>query len=241
LRPGAVTLAALAVTVCAWAAAPAHAQTPPAGSVELSNETTFTRWANAVARAGAYARPAAGARRVGRLRLLTEDGFPEVYLLLAARRDAQGAEWVEVRLPQRPNNVTGWVRAGALGPFNLVHTRLVVSQRRLRVTLFDNGRRRFQARVGMGKPSTPTPKGSFWIREKFHVSGNPLYGTRAMGTAAYSNALTDWPGGGVIGMHGTGEPGLIPGRPSHGCVRLKNGDIERLYSLTPIGTPLLIK
>jgi L,D-transpeptidase catalytic domain len=209
--------------------------------MRLSNETTFTRWANAVTRANAYTRPSADSRRVGRLRLLTEDGFPEVYVLLSGRRDAQGANWVRLRLPQRPNNVTGWVRRRTLGQFQLLHTRLVVSRRTLHVTLYDRGKRRFQAPVGMGAPITPTPAGSFWIREKFHVSGNPLYGTRAMGTAAYSNALTDWPGGGVIGMHGTSEPGLIPGRPSHGCIRLKNRDIERLYALTPIGTPLLIK
>jgi lipoprotein-anchoring transpeptidase ErfK/SrfK len=241
LRPGTLAAAALAAVVSAWAAAPAHAQTPPPGTVRLSDETTFTRWANAATQASAYAKPSADARRVGRLRLLTEDGFPEVYVLLAGRQDAQGVSWVRLRLPQRPNNVTGWVRGDTLGPYQLVHTRLVVSQRRLRVTLFDHGKRRFQARVGMGKPSTPTPKGAFWIREKFHVKGVPLYGTRAMGTAAYSNTLTDWPGGGVIGLHGTSEPGLIPGRPSHGCVRLKNRDIERLYALTPIGTPLLIR
>ena len=185
--------------------------------------------------------PSATSRRVGRLRLLTEDGFPEVYVLLAERQDAAGASWVRLRLPQRPNNVTGWVRRGVLGPFRVVHTRLVVNSRALRITLFDRGKPRFRARVGMGAPGTPTPKGSFWIREKFHVSGNPLYGTRAMGTAAYSDVLTDWPGGGVIGIHGTGEPWLIPGRPSHGCIRIRNRDVERLYRLTPIGTPLLIR
>jgi L,D-transpeptidase catalytic domain len=208
--------------------------------VRLSNETTFTRWANAVTGARAYARPSEDARQVGRLRLLTEDGFPEVYVLLAKRRDAHGAAWVRLRLPQRPNNVTGWVRRRTLGPFNLVRTRLVVSRRGLRLTLYERGKRRLRARVGIGASGTTTPAGSFWIRAKFHVSGNPLYGTRAMGTAAYSDTLTDWPGGGVIGVHGTSEPGLIPGRPSHGCIRLKNPDIERLYALTPIGTPLLI-
>jgi hypothetical protein len=222
---------------------PGHPSPPlaaPSGRVRLSNETTFTRWASAATRAKAYAKPSAEARHVGRLRLLTEDGFPEVYILLASRQDAQGATWVRLRLPQRPNNVTGWVRRGKLGPFHLLQTRLVVNRGALRVTLYDRGKRRFQARVGMGAPATPTPPGSFWIREKFPVSGNPMYGTRAMGTAAYSNVLTDWPGGGVVGMHGTSEPGLIPGRPSHGCIRLKNPDIERLYRLTPIGTPLLI-
>ena len=168
-------------------------------------------------------------------------GFPEVYVLLASRADTQGAPWVRLRLPQRPNNVTGWVRAGTLGPFHLVHTRLVVSRRALHVTLFDHGERRFRAPIGVGKPSTPTPPGSFWIREKFPVHGNPLYGPRALGTADYSKTLTDWPGGGVIGIHGTNEPGLIPGRPSHGCIRLRNPDIKRLYALTPIGTPLRIR
>jgi hypothetical protein len=209
--------------------------------VRLSDETTFTQWANAVTRAKARTKPSAGARPVGRLRLLTEDGFPEVYVLLDSLNDAHGVTWIRIRLPQRPNHVTGWVRRSTLGPFQLVHTQLVVRARGLRVALYDHGKVRFRARVGMGAPRTPTPKGSFWIREKFHVSGNPLYGTRAMGTAAYSRVLTDWPGGGVIGLHGTSEPGLIPGRPSHGCVRLRNRDMERLYALTPIGTPVLIR
>jgi hypothetical protein len=226
-------LAALLVSVPA-----ARATSPP---LRLSDEQTATRWANAVTRGSAHAHPWERSRRVGRLRLLTEDGFPEVYLLLASRRDAHGIEWVRLRLPQRPNGVKGWVRRSALGTFHLVHTRLVVDRRALRVTLYDRGKVRFRAPVGVGAPGTPTPAGSFWIRERFRVHGNPLYGTRAIGTAAYSKVLTDWPGGGVIGLHGTGEPGLIPGRPSHGCVRLRNRDIELLYKLAPIGTPLLIK
>jgi len=244
---------ALAAIIAIATGAPAFAQAPaPAGAPEppapdappparLSDETTLTRWAHAVARARAYEEPAANARPVGRLRLLTEDGFPEVYLLLVSRQDAAGSTWIQLRLPQRPNNVTGWVRPSALGPVHVVRKRLVVDRTSLRVTLYDRGRPRFRAAVGIGAPSTPTPAGSFWIREKLHVRGNPLYGTRAIGTAAYSNALTDWPGGGVVGLHGTSRPGLIPGRPSHGCIRLRNRDIERLYSLTPIGTPLLIR
>ena len=212
-----------------------------AQSGTLSNETTFTRWANAAVRATAFEQPSATSPRVGRLRPLTEDGFPEVYVLLSEQRDAAGVTWVRLRLPQRPNDVTGWVRRAALGPYNLLHTRLVVNRRTLRITLYEHGKRRFRARVGVGAPDTPIPAGSFWIREKFRVTGNSLYGTRAMGTAAYSDVLTDWPGGGVIGIHGTNQPGLIPGRPSHGCIRVRNRDIERLYALTPVGTPLRIK
>jgi L,D-transpeptidase catalytic domain len=228
---------ALAAIVSIAAAAPASARE----GVTLSDERTFTRWANTVTPARVYAQPAVTARVAGRLRFLTEDGFPEVYVLLESRTDDRGADWIRLRVPGRPNGMTGWVRRGALGPFHLVHTRLVVRRAVQRVTLYVRGRRRFRARVGVGKPGTPTPSGHFWIREKFHVHGNPLYGRRALGTAAYSDVLTDWPGGGVIGLHGTDEPGLIPGRPSHGCIRLRNPDIVRLYRLTPVGTPLLIR
>jgi lipoprotein-anchoring transpeptidase ErfK/SrfK len=238
-----VGTAALAAIASIAASAPSHAPaaTPPPGRVQLSNEKTVTRWAYAVARGAAYARPSSKARRVARLRFRTEDGFPEVYLALASVRDASGRTWVRVRLPQRPNNMAGWALRSALSDFHVVHTKIVVDRRTLRLTLYDRGRATFRARVGVGKPSTPTPAGSFWIREKFHTAGNPLYGTRAMGTAAYSNTLTDWPGGGIIGLHGTSEPRLIPGRPSHGCVRLRNRDIVRLYALAPVGTPLLIR
>jgi hypothetical protein len=240
VRPVSLAATALVATICVAAgAAPAVAHPP--SRTPLSNETTFTRWAGAALPAKVYAQPTTRSGRVGRLRFLTEDGFPEVYVLLAERWDVAGISWVQLRLPQRPNNVTGWVRRSALGPFHVVHTRLVVNRRALRITLFKHGTRRFRVRIGMGAPGTPTPTGHFWIREKFHVSGNSLYGTRAMGTAAYSDVLTDWPGGGVIGIHGTDQPGLIPGRPSHGCVRVRNGDVKRLYALTPIGTPLLIK
>jgi hypothetical protein len=240
----AMRAASLAVIVSITASASSHAAISSAGSpgqTALSNETTFTRWANAVARGRAYSAPSTKARRVGRLRFRTEDGFPEVYIALSSVQDAGGRTWIRVRLPQKPNNVTGWVVASALGDLHLVHTKLVVNRRTLRVMLYDHGHQIFQARVGVGKPSTPTPAGRFWIREKFRVGGNPLYGARAMGTAAYSSTLTDWPGGGVVGLHGTSEPGLIPGRPSHGCVRIRNRDIKRLYRLTPVGTPLLIK
>ena len=52
--------------------------------------------------------------------------------------------------------------------------------------------------------------------------------------------LTDWPGGGYVGVHGTNEPGLIPGHISHGCIRLHNAAILRLAQLMPVGTPLTV-
>jgi lipoprotein-anchoring transpeptidase ErfK/SrfK len=129
----------------------------------------------------------------------------------------------------------------ALGEFRVVRKALIVNRKTLRATLYRNGRRIFRARIGIGKRGTPTPGGRFYVREKFKVRGNGLYGVRAIGTSAYAPTLSDWPNGGVVGLHGTDQPHLIPGRPSHGCVRFRNRDIKRLYRLLPRGTPVQIR
>jgi hypothetical protein len=212
----------------------------PPGAQRVSDERSETRWAYPQRRAKVRSRPSSRARTVTRLRLLTEDRFPELYVVLWRWVDPRGNEWLKLRLPMRPNGRTGWVPRSALAEFNAVHKYIDVDKRRLRVRLFDRGKVVFSARVGVGKAGTPTPSGTFYIREKFKVRGVPLYGTHAIGTSAYAPTLSDWPGGGVVGMHGTNQPGLIPGRPSHGCIRLKNRDIARLYRQAPRGTPIHI-
>jgi lipoprotein-anchoring transpeptidase ErfK/SrfK len=69
---------------------------------------------------------------------------------------------------------------------------------------------------------------------------DPFYGPVAFGTSARSPTLTEWPGGGFIGIHGTNQPGILPGRVSHGCIRLRNADIVRLARLLPVGSPLTV-
>ena len=236
----AALLALLAASVLP-AAATAAIVPGASGSIRLSNEWTFTRWAHPVRRAPIRRLPTARSRRIARVHYLTEDGFPEVYPVLRSWRDSKWHTWLEVRVPMRPNGRRGWVRRSALGPYYRVRTLLVVARRKLRATLYRRGRPIWTAPVGIGKPSTPTPAGRFWIREKFrtHGAGGP-YGPVAFGSSDYS-VLSDWPGGGIIGIHGTSEPLLIPGRPSHGCIRVRNRAVRRLWRLMPVGTPLVIR
>ena len=219
---------------------PAPAPKPKAFFTKLSNRTTFTNWAYTNLPLKVKSQPGGKGRTVGKLHFNTEDGPPEIYLALRMWTDTKGNQWVQTQLPGRPNGRTGWVAREGLGEFHLIHTQLVVSRKTLRATLYKSGKKIFSAPVGVGKGSTPTPGGSYWIREKLKGIGT-VYGPLAFGTAAYSNKLTDWPGGGVVGVHGTNEPNLIPGRPSHGCIRLKNKDILHLNRLMKPGTPLLIK
>jgi hypothetical protein len=220
------------------------ADSEPASGVKphyttLSNRTTVTRWAYTNLDLKVRKSPWWKSKSVGKLHFNTEDGPPEIYLALRLYTDAKGNDWVQTQLPGRPNGRTGWVPREGLGEFHLIHAQLVVSRTTLRATLYKNGKKVFQAPVGVGKVSTPTPGGKFWIREKLAGFG-ASYGPLAFGTAAYSTTLTDWPGGGVIGVHGTNEPNLVPGRPSHGCIRMHNKDILRLARLMKPGTPLVI-
>jgi hypothetical protein len=189
-----------------------------------------------VARGG----PSATAPPVASVGLKTSEGTTNLLLVIgdAIRRDGQ---WVHVRLAVLPNDSTGWVRRSALGGYRFVHTHLVVDRATLTATLFYDRRPVFHAPVGIGKPQSPTPAGQFFVRDELKGFANPFYGPIAYGTSARSPVLTDWPNGGFVGIHGTNEPGLIPGRISHGCIRLRNSDILRLARLMPVGTPVTIE
>lgn len=218
---------------------------PAKSYVRLSNELTISRWAYPQRAAVVRASASTHSRRVGRLHFLTEDGQAELYLVLGdVKRSASGpgaGAWLDIRVPRRPNGVTGWVPREALGTLHVVFGHLLIDRERLRATLFNgHGRPIWSAPIGVGRPSLPTPAGRFYVREKLRAVGDPLYGRFAIGTSAYAEKLTEWPGGGVVGIHGTDEPQLIPGRPSHGCIRLRNADMSRLWKLLALGTPITI-
>ncbi len=213
---------------------------PQTGLVRLSNERSLTRIAYPEELVRVRQRPDPASAAGPRLRDTTEHGSPEVYLALVETEGADGERWVKIRLPGRPNGQTGWVPRSALGSYRIINKSLEVDRRTLRVSLYRYGRRVLRFPIGVGARTTPTPGGHFWVREKLTYRRDPLYGDRALGTSAYAPKLENWPLGGVIGMHGTGEPELIPGRPSHGCIRMKNPDIRRLYRAVPVGTPVRI-
>jgi hypothetical protein len=218
---------------------------PPAATTELgterlSDEERVTRVANAVLTAPVHRLPTTTSPLAGRLRLKTEDGPLEVYLVLESQLDSSGRVWLRVRLPKRPNGRTGWVRQDGLSDLRVVTTKLRIDRSTLRATLYRNGASVWSSRVGIGASGTPTPAGRFWIRSRLHnLNGGGAYGPWAFGTSAYSS-LSDWPGGGVVGIHGTNQPGLIPGRPSHGCVRVPNNKVRQLARMMPIGTPVQV-
>jgi lipoprotein-anchoring transpeptidase ErfK/SrfK len=238
-----VTLIALFSMSAARASAAAEADAADDTYTEtlLSNELDTSRWAFVTRSTIAYSEPQAQGRKVRKLTTRTPDRTNELVLTLVERKYNDGSIWVQVRLPMRGSGKTGWVRRGALAAYNVIHTRMVISRNRFTATLYKNEKVVWSTRVGVGKRGTSTPAGKFYIRDRLITNdSHGVYGPYAFGLSAYSKTLTDWPGGGIIGIHGTNEPGAIPGRISHGCVRVRNAKIRKLYKILPPGTPVEI-
>lgn len=191
----------------------------------------------------ALARPRAGARRIESvpgLRPLTH--VRTVLPVLGRTNRRGGTEWVRVRLPGRPNQHTGWIRAGRTRQTSTGwHILLRVSTRR--VTVYNYGRvvRRFRAVVG--KPSTPTPRGRFFIEEALRMPFGSAGAPFALATSARSPVLQEFEGGpGQIALHGTNNlSGPLGTAASHGCVRLSTRAITWLAGRIRGGVPLTIR
>jgi lipoprotein-anchoring transpeptidase ErfK/SrfK len=200
----------------------------------------LTQWAPVRRPVLARAAPRADAAGVAMLTSRTPEGTDNAVAVLARRQDRTRAAWVRVRLPVLPNGTTGWVPRSALGGYVTVDSRLDVDLRRLSAALYRDGREVFRAGIGVGTGSAPTPTGEFYVRNRLTRYRSPTYGPIAFGTSARSATATDWPAGGYIGIHGTDRPDLLPGRVSHGCIRMRNADILRLARRMPVGTPVTI-
>jgi lipoprotein-anchoring transpeptidase ErfK/SrfK len=185
------------------------------------------------------AAPRSNARRVTVLRQFRPDYRPQVVLALSQRTDPRSGEpsWYRISVPGRPNGRTGWIPAPAadLRPVReLIHIDL--SARRLE--LWSKGRLVLKTRVAVGRRGMETPRGLFYVTWKLVPSVSAL-GKFALETSAYSK-LSEWPGGGIVGIHGTYEPQLLGQAVSHGCVRVSNRDILRLRARVGLGTPIRI-
>jgi lipoprotein-anchoring transpeptidase ErfK/SrfK len=183
--------------------------------------------------------PRSNARRVIVLKEFRSEYRPQVVLVLSQRVDAETGEptWYRISVPGRPNGRTGWIPADAasIRPSQ----RLIYIDRSARtLEVWNNRRLLLKTRVAVGRPGMETPLGLFYVTWQF-VPTAPVLGKYAFETSAYSK-LSDWPGGGIVGIHGTFMPWLLGQAVSHGCVRVGNRDIVRMRSLVRLGTPIQV-
>ena len=152
-----------------------------------------------------------------------------------------GIPWLEVMLPGRPDGLTGWIAQQGIRRLT-TGWRIAVSLAARRVWVYRRGRlaRTFQAVVG--KPSTPTPTGSFFVEETVQMAPGEAGGPFALALSARSNALQEFEGGpGQIALHGRNDlGGTLGAAESHGCVRLATANIDWLAARIGPGTPVTI-
>lgn len=147
--------------------------------------------------------------------------------------------WVQVYLPERPNESLGWTPASDL-TMQWNPDRIIVSLGSRHLELLRYSHVVFEATVAVGDPESPTPTGFFYVTEVLKLTDpGDVYGPYALGLSGFSNTYYSFDGGpGQIAIHGTNEPWVIGQYASHGCVRLDNPDITTLATQVEAGTPV---
>jgi lipoprotein-anchoring transpeptidase ErfK/SrfK len=119
--------------------------------------------------------------------------------------------------------------------------RIVISIPDKKLVLFEGGEPIKVYDVAVGKPSTPTPQGEFQIVQR--LSHPTWFGPNKVVAPGKNNPLgTRWLGLSVAGygIHGTNVPSSIGKAASHGCIRMRNQDVEELFELVGVGVKVAL-
>jgi lipoprotein-anchoring transpeptidase ErfK/SrfK len=190
----------------------------------------------------AYSQPARGSLRVRMIqarRPLT--GERTVLPVLGRRLSAGGATWLHVRLPGRPNGRAGWIAQRGTAA-RTTPWRIVADTSSRRVTVYRSGRPVRTMKAVVGRRSTPTPHGEFFVEEVIQLRASDVGAPFALALSARSSVLQEFDGGpGQIGIHGRANVGGVLGTAtSHGCIRLDDGAMRWLVLRIAPGTPVTI-
>ena len=168
-------------------------------------------------------------------------GERTVLPVLGRKTSADGLRWIHVKLPGRPNSRTGWIRKRATIPTTTLW-HIVIDTSRRRAIVYKRARPVRVFEVIVGRPSTPTPLGRFFVEESIRLRAGDVGAPYALALSARSNVFQEFAGGpGQIAMHGLMNVGGVLGSAvSHGCVRLDSGAMSWLITRIGPGTPVTI-
>ncbi len=117
--------------------------------------------------------------------------------------------------------------------------RLVVSIPDRKIVLMEDGHVVKVYPIAVGKKSTPSPDGNFHIASRI-VKPTWYQPGKTVGPGPANPLGTRWLGLGYkgYGIHGTNMPNSIGKAASHGCIRMRNHDVEELFELVQVGDPV---
>jgi lipoprotein-anchoring transpeptidase ErfK/SrfK len=198
---------------------------------------TYQELAALTAAHDVYSGPAGRAfERISSTRPITGE---QTVLPVMRAASSGGAEWLQVRLPGRPNGLTGWIEQSGT-KLEYTSWRISVDLSKRRVYAYDRNRmvRSFEALVGA--PATPTPRGEFFVEENVALAPSAVGYPYALALSSRSNVIQEFAGGpGQIALHGVDNVGGTLGTAvSHGCIRLDTADITWLAKHVDTGVPV---
>jgi lipoprotein-anchoring transpeptidase ErfK/SrfK len=147
--------------------------------------------------------------------------------------------WLRVLLPGRPNGHAAWIRSNTARVWS-TPWRVVIHTESRRLFVLRNNRIVRSFPVVVGKPSTPTPRGRFFVEEALVLPRGSAGSPVAYALSARSNVFQEFDGGpGQIAIHGTYGIGGTPGTAeSHGCIRMTSDALEWMIRRLGTGTPV---
>jgi lipoprotein-anchoring transpeptidase ErfK/SrfK len=148
--------------------------------------------------------------------------------------------WLYVVYGARSNKATGWVKLkDAQGIKNKYAIEISRRYHKLAVVKSD-GTCFGVFPVAVGAPASPTPAGLFFVNDKIKAP-NAAYGHVLLGTSAASPTYVKFDNlDAAIGIHGTNEPASVGKSVSHGCIRLRIADSDKINPRINSGTPIVI-
>jgi lipoprotein-anchoring transpeptidase ErfK/SrfK len=190
----------------------------------------------------AYRQPRTSSRRVASMPARTPITGEHTTLPVIAQTDGHGdTRWLKVMLPGRPNGLNGWIQRGGTTE-RITPWHIIVSLGARRVRVYLRGRLRTSFDAVVGKPSSPTPTGNFFVQETVILGPDLPGGPSALALSARSNVFSEFDGGpGQIAIHGRDLLGGTLGQAqSHGCMRLATPAIDWLVARISPGVPVTI-
>jgi hypothetical protein len=178
-----------------------------------------------------------GGAVVARLGSSTEFGSP---LRLGVVKER--GNWLGVVSTRLPNGRRGWVR-GKDVRLTVTDISLILDLSKRRLVLKRGDRAIRKMVVGIGRPSSPTPRGRFAVTDK--LSGyrySSAYGCCIVALSAHQpNLPAGWRGGDRIAIHGTNNPASIGVPSSAGCPHASYADMQALMRRVPLGAPVFVR
>jgi lipoprotein-anchoring transpeptidase ErfK/SrfK len=184
--------------------------------------------------------PSSGSPVIAKLSDFRPQDYRARYVLAidVAKTDDGQAGWYKISVPGRPNGRTGWVPANQIS-IRPIPWQVVVYRDSRVIQLWKERKLLLTNKVAVGAPGMETPTGLFYVTVRFKPVKEPFLGSFAFELSAYSK-LSEWPGGGVVGLHGTTAPWLLGQAVSHGCIRMSNETANFLRDRIPVGTPIRV-